>query len=129
MTEKNPRAPKNALCMEDVKPGVEAVVIGGGRAHHEVVTFHSKPYSVTYEGVDMSSKPGDTKFVKKSAMKAKVSSGGKAVSTEITSRGDGASRGIEERFLSDMGFCPSPDFGWSGRYTVPLKGYDPEDHN
>ena len=132
MTEKNPRAPKNALRMEDIKPGVEAVVIGGGRAHHEVVTFKSKPYPVTSEGIDMAHMRrhprGDVKFAKTTSMRVKVISAGKAVSTEITSQGDGASKHEEERFLSDMGFCKSDDFGWSGKYTVPLKGYRPEDH-
>lgn len=132
MAEKNPYARKGALRTEDIKPDLKVVVVGGGRAHHEVVIFKSKPYPVTSEVVDtphMRRHPrGDVKFVEKTVMKVRVVSCGKAVSTEITSRGDGASRDIEERFLSEMGFCSDPDSGWSGRYTVPLNGYRPQDH-
>jgi hypothetical protein len=127
MTEQNPYARKGALRMEDIKPGLEAVIIGGGRYYHERVTFQSEPFLKESAGYDVCA--GELKKVMRSAMMVMASSGGMAASTEISRQGEGASGHITERHLSDMGLCKSAESGrWSGKYTVPLEGYRPEDH-
>lgn len=127
MSERNPHAPEGALQMGDIKPGLEAIVIRGGRYYHDRVTFHSEPFLKRHEGYDLSN-PHDLKKVTREDWMVMASSGGHAANTEISHIGEGGSDYVSEHFLSDMGFCSSEEFGWSMHYTVAADGYRPEDH-
>jgi hypothetical protein len=124
--ERNPNAPKGALAFDDLRPGMEVVVIRGGAYYHERVTIHSKPYTRRHPVADPQHIGKVTEI---ESWFVRASSGGAAASTEISRAGQGASNRVTERSLSDMGLCPSHVYnGWSPNYTVLAAGYRPDDH-
>lgn len=127
---RNPYGAKyKALAFEDLRPGLQVVVIGGGLDYHEHLTIASTPYRREHNGLsDNLRQLGQS--VRLTSWFVKIT--GASVPSKEESLPDWY-KGMEalhrsrqeERFLSDMGLCPGRDGRWSLKYTVRRSDYDP----
>jgi hypothetical protein len=122
----HPRAQRRgALTFDQIRPGLEVVVIRGGRYYHRRHTITSKPYLKRHSTLDPDA---IGEFIEVESWFVRARFDGAAASTEMSREGDGRSDREDEEFLSDMGLCPDYNGRWSLHYTVAADGYRPEDH-
>lgn len=109
MPVRNPYAPREALTLADLKPGMKVVVIKGGGAHHEPLIITSSPYSHYYET------QGHRRDV---TVRARAM----CVMAQVPVHPGERPNEPQPRFLSDMGITSDRDGRWNF-YTVTLEQY------
>ena len=117
----NPNAPKGALRFEDLRSGLNVVVVRGGSGYHERLLITSRPYPKDRPIVD-SNRSDAPRLVQSWAVLA-VSYGAVDFGLEDEALGPAG-----EYNLLHMGLCPDPNGRWSSNYTVPLSYYRAHEH-
>lgn len=120
------RVPKEALELKDIKVDMVVVRVWGGSYYHEAFVIKSKPYKRNFNIADPD-KPGN--MINISSTFIKVCELGKAASTEISTKGEGASKHITEYSAVDMGLCTDYKGEWGGAYCVLRSEYNPRKHS